>query len=69
MNLFWLLRKLVIFPIVFDGNPTHFIPEPTLVQRLFYIKTNDLGIDVVLQLYYFVIPLPATNSRTSQDKC
>ena len=51
MNLFWLLRKLVIFPIVFDGNPTHFIPEPTLVQRLLYIKTNDPGIDVGLQLY------------------
>ena len=52
MNLFLLPQEnLEVFPMVFDWNPTYFIPEPTLVQRLLYIKTNDPGIDVGLQLY------------------
>ena len=61
MNLFLLpYENLVVFPMVFDWNPIYYIPEPTLVQRLLYIKTNDPGIDV---------GLPATNIRHSQDNC
>ena len=45
----FLKKNLRVFLMVFDGKPTP-IFEPTLVQRLLYIITNDPKIDVGLQL-------------------
>ena len=50
-NLFWFPYENWFFSMVFDGKPTRSISEPTSVQRLHHIKTNDSKIDVGLQLY------------------
>ena len=41
----FLKKTLWFFLMVFDGKPTASISEPTSVQRLLYIKTNDPKID------------------------
>ena len=55
--------------MVFDGKPNPSISKPTLVQRLFYIKTKDPKIDPKWHWSFtnFVIPLPATYIRHSWD--
>ena len=69
MNLFWLLRKPFDFSHGFNGNPTHFIPEPTLVKGCFILKQMTRELMLVYSFINFVIPLPATNTRHSQDNC
>ena len=41
----FLKKTLWFFPMVSDGKPTPSISEPTSVQRLLYIKTNDPTIE------------------------
>ena len=41
----FLKKTLWLFPMVFYGKPTPSISEPTSVQGLLYIKTNDPKID------------------------
>ena len=64
----FLKKTLWFFPMVFDGKPSP-PSEPTLVQRLLYIKTIDPKIDPKWPCSFtnFVIPLPATYIRHSQE--